>query len=58
MGRNEDILQAIIDGTGSGNLPEPQSRNEALLMALLEKLDSSPAIVEVISNAEIDAIFE
>lgn len=57
MGRNEDILQAIIDGTGSQDLPKPQSRNEALLMKLLEMLESSPAIVEVITDAEIDALF-
>lgn len=57
MSRNEDILQAIIDGTSASELPDPQSRNEALLIQVLEKLDSSPAIVEVISDSEIDALF-
>ena len=31
--RNEDIMQAILDGDMSG-LPSPQSRNEALLQAI------------------------
>ena len=31
--RNEDIMQAILDGDMS-NLPAPQSRNEALLQAI------------------------
>lgn len=57
MGRNEDILQAIIDGTGSQDLPKPKSRNEALLMKLLEMLENSPAVVDVITDAEIDALF-
>ena len=57
MSRNEDILQAIINGTSASELPDPQSRNEALLMQVLEMLENSPAIVDVISDAEIDALF-
>ena len=35
--RIEDILQAIINGTPASELPPPQSRNEALLLQILEQ---------------------
>lgn len=38
--RNEDILQAMIDGTDSSSLPQPQSREEKLLHAILDKINS------------------
>ena len=37
--RNEDILQAMIDGTEASTLPPPQSRNEALLLQVLDKMN-------------------
>lgn len=37
--RNEDILQAMIDGTDSSSLPKPQSREERLLHAILDKMN-------------------
>lgn len=40
MSRNEDILQAMIDGTDSATLPKPQSREEHLLMAILDKMNT------------------
>lgn len=40
MSRNEDILQAMIDGTDSSSLPKPQSREEHLLLAILDKMNS------------------
>lgn len=55
MSRNEDILQAIIDGTDVSELPSPQSRNEALLMQILDKINSGPTTA--ITDAEIDALF-
>ena len=39
MSRNEDILQAIIDGTDTSALPVPQSREEALLLAIKDKIE-------------------
>jgi len=39
MSRNEDILQAIVDGTSSSELPAPQSREERLLHAILDKIN-------------------
>lgn len=38
--RNEDILQAMIDGTDSSTLPKPQSREEVLLLAILDKINA------------------
>lgn len=38
--RNEDILQAMIDGTDSSALPKPQSREEKLLHAILDKINA------------------
>ena len=38
--RNEDILQAMIDGTDSSALPKPQSREERLLHAILDKMNT------------------
>ena len=40
MSRNEDILQAMIDGTDSSSLPKPQSREEHLLLAILDKMNT------------------
>lgn len=37
--RNEAILRAIIDGTGTSGLESPQSRIEALLYELMDKID-------------------
>jgi len=37
--RNEDILQAMVDGTSSSELPKPQSREERLLHAILDKMN-------------------
>lgn len=37
--RVEDILQAMIDGTESSELPKPQSRNEDLLLQVLDKMN-------------------
>lgn len=37
--RVEDILMAIINGTDSSELPPPQSRNEALLIRILDKIN-------------------
>ena len=37
--RVEDILMAIINGTSSSELPPPQSRNEALLLRVLDKIN-------------------
>jgi hypothetical protein len=39
LSRNEDILQAMIDGTDSSTLPKPQSREEMLLHAILDKMN-------------------
>lgn len=39
QGRNEAILRAIIDGTGTSGLEPPQSRIEALLYELMDKID-------------------
>lgn len=39
MSRNEDILQAIIDGTDSSPFKPPQSREEYLLIQILDKLN-------------------
>lgn len=41
LSRNEDILQAMIDGTSSSELPKPQSREERLLLAILDKMNAS-----------------
>ena len=38
--RVETILKAIIDGTDSSELPKAQSRNEALLMDVLDKINA------------------
>ena len=38
--RNEDILQGIIDGTDVSEYPAPQSRVEALLLQILDKINS------------------
>lgn len=38
--RNEDILQGIIDGTDVSEFPAPQSRVEALLLQILDKINS------------------
>lgn len=38
--RVEDILQAIIDSTDVSELPDPQSRVEALLMLVLDKINN------------------
>ena len=38
--RNEDILQGIIDGTDVSEFPAPQSRVEALLLQVLDKINS------------------
>ena len=40
ISRNEDILQAMIDGTDSSSLPKPQSREERLLHAILDKMNT------------------
>lgn len=40
MSRNEDILQAMIDGRESSTLPNPQSREEALLIKVLDKINA------------------
>lgn len=37
--RNEAILQGIIDGTDSSEFPAPQSRVEALLLQVLDKIN-------------------
>lgn len=37
--RVENILTAIIDGDSSSTLPPPQSRNEALLLQVLDKIN-------------------
>lgn len=38
--RNEDILMGIIDGTDVSDFPAPQSRVEALLLQVLDKINS------------------
>lgn len=38
--RNEDILQGIIDGTDVSEFSAPQSRVEALLLQVLDKINS------------------
>lgn len=37
--RVETLLKAIIDGTDSSELPKAQSRNEALLLEVLDKIN-------------------
>ena len=37
--RNEDILTAIADGTSSSELKPPQSREEALLIRILDRVN-------------------
>lgn len=52
MGRIDDIILAIANGTSSDQLPPPQSRNEALLMAILDKVNNirDGEIAEAVSN--------
>lgn len=38
--RNENILKGIIDGTDVSEFPAPQSRVEALLLQILDKINS------------------
>lgn len=52
--RNEEILTAMIDGSGSQDLKEPQSREEALLQGVLRKLDNIEPDPEVIAQAVDD----
>ena len=40
MSRVEKILQAIIDGTSSSEMEPAQSRNERLLIQILDKINS------------------
>lgn len=51
--RNEDILQAILDGDMS-NLPAPQSRNEALLQLLGGKIGDVADDVEELDEGKVD----
>ena len=44
MSRSEDILQAMVDGSDPSSLPEPQSRVESLLFALLHKINSDDGL--------------
>lgn len=55
--RVEMALQAILDRTGSADLPAPQSRNEILLHAIADMIAELPTF-EIISNSEIDTIVE
>lgn len=41
ISRNEDILQAILNDEDISNLPVPQSREEALLLGILDKIKGS-----------------
>ncbi len=55
--RVENILQAIIDGTSSSTLPPAQSRNEMLLIQVLNKVNelaaaASKSHVHICSNSE------
>lgn len=45
--RVETILKAIIDGTDSSELPKAQSRNEALLLEVLDKINEGGSDVDV-----------
>ena len=40
LSRNEDILNAILNDEDISSLPVPQSREEALLLGILEKIRS------------------
>lgn len=39
LSRVETILTAIVNGTSSSSLPPAQSRNEALLIQVLDKIN-------------------
>ena len=62
LSRNEDILQAIVNGTSSSELPSPQSREERLLHAILDKLNTGAGgsgtglSIHICSANEYDAI--
>lgn len=51
MSRNEEILQAIIEGADPSELGVPQSREEALLMGVLEKIGNIEPSPEQIAEA-------
>ena len=53
--RNETILQAIIDGADTAGLLPPQSRNEALLIQILDKMNGLCAIqIHICASDEYD----
>lgn len=56
MSRVEIILQAIIDGTPSSQMEPPQSRNEALLIQILDKINglSEQDLFHICLNGEYD----
>lgn len=47
MSRNEDILQAIIDGGDSSAFLPPQSREESLLLQILDKMSGGGAGISI-----------
>ena len=51
--RVEDILQAMIDGTESSELPKPQSRNEDLLLQVLDKMNEGGGGGAVIDDTTV-----
>ena len=53
--RVEDILMAIINGTSSSELPPPQSRNEALLLRILDKINEGGSLpIHICTSGEYD----
>lgn len=62
MSRNEDILQAIVDGTSVSELPPPKSREERLLHEVLNKLNNGGGSgggglsIYICSSSEYNAI--
>lgn len=52
MSRNEDILQAIVDGGDSSAFLPPQSREESLLLQVLDKIGGGGVSIHICSSDE------
>ena len=56
--RVETILQAIVDGTPASQMAHPQSRNEELLIEILDKVNTlaEQSIVHICVSGEYDPV--